>query len=226
MFGGLQSADTTNVSMNHPEQSNMQKTSKFGGESLGPVALPRINEKDKSPFRGFIDISLATQKLRKGISTQANGRGFHARNNTTGFNTQTNPLAKSTSTHPFKAAREGTLMSNDDYGVQSGAGEPLSPVQTGMRPASARKQKGVAAMSSKVLETWINETLQDAEHLDIPGVILKPEHKNPISRYGINRIALTQAGIPSETVDRIYRAMFVYSVGFYELIKKCLEHTN
>ena len=31
-------------------------------------------------------------------------------------------------------------------------------------------------MSPKVLETWINETLQDAEHLDIPGVILKPEH--------------------------------------------------
>ena len=46
-------------------------------------------------------------------------------------------------------------------------------------------------MSAKVLETWINETLQDAEHLDIPGVVLKPEHKNPISRYGIDRIAFS-----------------------------------
>ena len=27
-------------------------------------------------------------------------------------------------------------------------------------------------------------------------------------------------------VDRIYRALFVYSVGFYELVEKCLEHTN
>jgi hypothetical protein len=77
-------------------------------------------------------------------------------------------------------------------------------------------------MNPKVLETWINETLQDAEHLDIPGVILKPEHKNPISRYGIDRLALTNAGIPNELVDRIFRALFVYSVGFYELIKKCL----
>lgn len=42
-------------------------------------------------------------------------------------------------------------------------------------------------MSPKVLETWINETLSDAEHLDIPGVILKPESKNPISRYGVDR---------------------------------------
>ena len=81
-------------------------------------------------------------------------------------------------------------------------------------------------MSPKVLETWINETLQDAEHLDIPGVILKPEHQTPISRYGIDRIVLSNAGIPVETVDRIYRSLFVYSVGFYELIKKCLEHTN
>jgi hypothetical protein len=27
-------------------------------------------------------------------------------------------------------------------------------------------------------------------------------------------------------VDRIFRALFVYSVGFYELIKKCLQHTE
>lgn len=88
--------------------------------------------------------------------------------------------------------------------------------------AHSVERKTQAKMNPKVLETWINETLQDAEHLDIPGVILKPEHKNPISRYGIDRLALTNAGIPNEMVDRIFRALFVYSVGFYELIKKCL----
>jgi hypothetical protein len=81
-------------------------------------------------------------------------------------------------------------------------------------------------MSPKVLETWINETLQDAEHLDIPGVILKPEHKNPISRYGIDRMSFSNAGIPTELVDRVYRALFVYSVGFHELVKKLLQHTE
>jgi len=90
--------------------------------------------------------------------------------------------------------------------------------------SASKKDRGESSvkMSPKVLETWINETLQDAEHLDIPGVILKPEHKNPISRYGIDRPALTSGGIPPDMVDRIYRAMFVYSVGFYELLKKCL----
>ena len=52
---------------------------------------------------------------------------------------------------------------------------------------SKDKNKGENKMSPKVLETWINDTLQDAEHLDIPGIILKPESKQPISRYGIDR---------------------------------------
>ena len=77
-------------------------------------------------------------------------------------------------------------------------------------------------MSPKVLETWIDETLQDAEHLDIPGVILKPEHQKPTARYGIDRLILVNNKIPPEMVDRIYRALYVYSVGFHELIKKCL----
>ena len=65
------------------------------------------------------------------------------------------------------------------------------------------------------MEAWINETLMDAEHLDIPAVIVKPEHKKPISRYGIDRMELTNNGIPNEFVDRLYRSLFVYSLGFH-----------
>ena len=38
-------------------------------------------------------------------------------------------------------------------------------------------------LAPKVLETWLNETLTEAEYLDIPGVIMKPENKAPINRY-------------------------------------------
>ena len=37
------------------------------------------------------------------------------------------------------------------------------------------QDKPEAKMSPKVLETWINETLKDAENLDIPGILMKPE---------------------------------------------------
>ena len=130
-----------------------------------------------------------------------------------------------------------------EFGTSSGARKSNKPIKAGelaeqprggSSDASKVKPKGTrfqgkdrqVQMSPKVLETWINETLQDAEHLDIPGVILKPEHQNPISRYGIDRLILFNAGIPPETIDRIYRSLFVYSVGFYELIKNCLQHTE
>jgi len=69
-------------------------------------------------------------------------------------------------------------------------------------------------MNPKIVENWINETLEDAGHLDIPNIIVKPTHKNPITRYGIDWITLTNAGIPNNYVDWIYWCLFVYSVGF------------
>ena len=79
-------------------------------------------------------------------------------------------------------------------------------------------------MNPKVLETWLNETLQDAEHLDIPGCILNSENQNAMSRYGIDRLLFEKAGLTPEVQDRLYRGLFVYTVGFYEMINKSLTH--
>lgn len=46
---------------------------------------------------------------------------------------------------------------------------------------------------------------------------------NPISRYGIDRITLTNAGIPNDEVTHLYRSLFVYSVGYYSLIKEIVQ---
>lgn len=169
--------------------------------------LPNINQNmsKQSPFKGFLDISIVQQKLRKAMkSSDGHHRGMtydvpvggHGSNR----HTQNQTKLEQSDTHNMQLVQpKGTRFKSQDKQVQ---------------------------MSPKVLETWINETLTDAEHLDIPGVILKPEHKNPISRYGIDRMAFSNAGIPTDLVDRVYRALFVYSVGFYELIKKCLQHTD
>ena len=39
-------------------------------------------------------------------------------------------------------------------------------------------------------------------------------------------MSFLNAGVANETTDRIYRALFVYSVGFHELLKKSLEHSS
>ena len=81
-------------------------------------------------------------------------------------------------------------------------------------------------LNARVIETWINDTLSDAENLDIPGVILKPTHKLPLQRYFADRLYLVDKNVKPEMVDRIYRGLFVYSIGFYEMVNKTLANAK
>jgi len=51
----------------------------------------------------------------------------------------------------------------------------------------ARTKITQTQMSSRVIETWLNETLTDAGHMEIPGLLVKPENKKPLERYGIGK---------------------------------------
>ena len=53
-------------------EHSLMKTSFIGNgkhklDPLGPLQLPKISEGNKSPFKGFNDISIVAQKLRKGM---------------------------------------------------------------------------------------------------------------------------------------------------------------
>ena len=61
-----------------------------------------------------------------------------------------------------------------DLPFQNGAGTKNFEVR--VRDILQMKNSG-ASLNQRIIEAWINETLKDAEHLDIPGVILKPVHK-------------------------------------------------
>lgn len=78
-----------------------------------------------------------------------------------------------------------------------------------------------SSLQIRYVEQWLNDVLTDAVALEMPGVLKRPEHKNPLSRYEINRIQLTNHGVSLEMVDRIYRSLFTNSVGFFNLLKDC-----
>lgn len=40
------------------------------------------------------------------------------------------------------------------------------------------------------------------------------------------RFSLTEAGLPKDVINRIYRCLFVYSTGFHQLLTKLLSHTE
>lgn len=76
----------------------------------------------------------------------------------------------------------------------------------------------------KVIETWINDTLKEAEYLPIPEVLVKPQNKLPISRYGIDRLTLSTENLSTDMIERLYKTLFVYTTGFHELIKDILSN--
>lgn len=81
-------------------------------------------------------------------------------------------------------------------------------------------------ISTRALETWLNETLTDAYHLEIPGIVVEPGKKKPIFSFGIDPHTLASAGVSKQDITRIYRALFVYSVGFFEFLKKILSSSS
>jgi len=190
---------------------------KRGGlDPLGPLQLPKITAGNQSPFKGFIDISIVSQKLRRGMAGDT--AGMMRANHSVKGSLDISSMAK---------ADQGKFKKDNFFGgADYGAGGANNKLQNNQPRGKSESGKRGARMNPMVLETWINETLSDAEHLDIPGCILKPDNAQPVSRYGINRNDLYEAGMDDETVNRIYRALFVYSVGFYELIKKCLAQTQ
>lgn len=86
--------------------------------------------------------------------------------------------------------------------------------------------KSNSKLNARILETWLNNTITDAAILNLPEQVIKQDLKVPLVRFGIDRTALLNAGLPSSDVDRIYRSLFVYSIGFFQLIRRILEHTK
>ena len=97
--------------------------------------------------------------------------------------------------------------------LASEAGDKVSTETTGEKilPGSLK-------MNPRVIEAWINNTLRDAETLDIPGCISKKEAAFALTKYGVDRPTLRKAGLSSLQVDNIFRALFVYSIGFYNVL--------
>jgi len=60
--------------------------------------------------------------------------------------------------------------------------------------------------------------LTDSEELEIPGILIKPADRLPLYRYGCDRSSLKQFGLDDSEINRIIRTLFVYSIGFYQLL--------
>lgn len=110
-----------------------------------------------------------------------------------------------------------------------GTSSSLSPGRT----AGARRgYRGMApfgvsdAVSAQYLEQWLNDTLSRAEDVGIVGVLARPEHAKPLSRYGLDRVTLQGQGLKEDDIRDVYRALSVHSSGLFDIIRKIVSKVN
>ena len=182
MFGSVLEGTTQDSIDENSKLNSMNKTTSimWDGDAFKlPNILDCSKKANTSPFKGFLDISIVNQQLRK---TLPDAQDFD--------------IGKEI---PFQhRPKKNTFgMPSLSVDVAITGKDRLNTVETTKGTRFSKKDKQVQ-MNPKVLETWINETLKDAEHLDIPGVVLKPEHKEPIARHGIDRLSLQMNNIDNE----------------------------
>ena len=76
------------------------------------------------------------------------------------------------------------------------------------------------------MENWLNSILEDAQHMIVPGIVMAKGNSAFLERYGIDRKTLNDVGCQRESVDRLYRALFVYSFGFYQLVRTLVQDAS
>ena len=79
------------------------------------------------------------------------------------------------------------------------------------------------------LECWLNDMLEKAKgnkEIDSLAPKLQPAGKGGLEEAGLSRDKLLELGVPPKAVDRLYRAFYVYSVGFMETINEAFTHSE
>ena len=118
-----------------------------------------------------------------------------------------------------------------EVGTDFGASyKELSEMYKNLHPKKGHDKYSKKASKSfdiNVLETWINETLREAEYFDVRGCIQRTATEGGGSSastgkvvtvcmdYGVDRLTLNNTGISNESIDKLYRCLFTTTMGFF-----------
>ena len=71
-------------------------------------------------------------------------------------------------------------------------------------------------------------TLNEAEEMKggAPEHITKRDSRMAITRYGMDRFTLLNAGIPNDDITRLYKSLYVHTQGFLNVIKEVTDNVK
>jgi len=69
------------------------------------------------------------------------------------------------------------------------------------------------------VEAWLNDTLREAEYFGLPSTVKRTRAAAATQDYQIDRQTLSNSGLRGDSIDDLYKSLFVYTVGFYHKIR-------
>lgn len=87
------------------------------------------------------------------------------------------------------------------------------------------EMEGGYKQSISFIEQWINKVLSRSEYF-IKNDVRTKDQTIPLNRFGVNKSSLIEMGLNFKQVERIYRSLFVYSMGFNQMIRQIGKSLN
>ncbi|KAG2435063.1 hypothetical protein HYH02_012060 [Chlamydomonas schloesseri] len=136
---------------------------------------------------------------------------------------------------PARRARKAALMTRGDVDHRSVLQASLALDQKEREMALIRDNK--REYGRILLELWVNQVLDSQSTANNPlggsgggglGDPLKMDASalKGLASYGLTRVELLGAGLSNEGIDRLYRCMYVYTVGFFDVMQDILSHND
>ena len=103
------------------------------------------------------------------------------------------------------------------------AGSILPEVDGGTKFPQYRKNRRTEGVpSSQILERWLDKTLGSLGKrlIGSHSINSKLHMVSPLRSVGLDRVSLTKRGMAREVIDRVYRALYVHSIGFHEALRE------
>ena len=76
-------------------------------------------------------------------------------------------------------------------------------------------------VGSMLIETWLDDALGRDSISDSTCLEKGSMQRRGLEAYGIGRSQLKEAGVADMLVDRLHRSLYVYSVGFGDMLQVC-----
>eukprot|EP00854_Cymbomonas_tetramitiformis_P016421 gene16421-19492_t len=146
---------------------------------------------------------------------------------------------------PMNSKKQGRSNDEDPFRKHVGVGDSLSAESAAIQRSRVDLERSqVEKLESKVLlarrtrhecdylllECWLNDLLtktgpkntdEGVELLQVSSASL-----SGLSNYGLSRAELVKAGLSPAAVERMYRALYVYTVGFHDTMKELFTHSE